>query len=102
MDVNGELLIGWCREPESCAPVIEVQPARLSAFKFSQESLLQLLLGILPQCHVCASRAPCSRLETLFEASHQPQELLLLVRVVELGGAPLAQTLKCKVTNNRN
>lgn len=94
IDVNGELLIGRWSEPESWPLVIEVHSARLSSFKLSQQPLLQLLLRLLPQRHICSSAAPRSRLETLFEAAHQPEELLLLFRAVELGGAPLAQTLR--------
>ena len=102
MDVNGELLVRSWSEPESCAPVTEVNPTRLCTFKLSHKPLLQLFLCALPQRHVCRPAAVRCRLETLFEAAHQPEELLLLLRAVELCGAPLAEALRERVRDIKN
>lgn len=40
IDVNGELVIGWCTETKSCPPVTEVHSAWLGALKLSQKPLL--------------------------------------------------------------
>ncbi|KAG7223774.1 hypothetical protein INR49_026457 [Caranx melampygus] len=46
------------------------------------------------RCHICLPGIRCSWLEAFFEATHQAEELLLLFRAVEMGGAPLTQTLR--------
>jgi len=95
IDIDGELLNNdRCTEPETRSPVTEVHSARLSVFKLSQKPLLQLLLCALPQGHVRPVTAARSRLGSLFEAADQAEELLLLCRAVELGGGPLAKTLR--------
>lgn len=92
--INRELVIAWCAEPKSCPFVCKVFSTILRRLKLSQEFLLQALLPLFPKCHVWSRpNTWCAWLIAFLEATHQPQEFLLLVGTVKLGGAPLPQSL---------